>query len=181
MAYEPTTVTEANAASTGGEALSIPPMADLSATIQALAQATQALTTTATQMMYMMQSLTSAPSLRQVPPGGAAVATQINTWEDDPFSEAVPTPNPSLATPLVAPVPVNTNALLQIHIVEPQPAPGRFPSGTTNFRSWVAAEALARSINFWAPLLPAGTRWSVPNPMQVTLVAPGEVDATNHT
>jgi hypothetical protein len=57
MAYEPTTVTEANAASTGGEALSIPPMADLSATIQALAQATQALTTTATQMMNNVKAV----------------------------------------------------------------------------------------------------------------------------
>jgi hypothetical protein len=138
-----------------------------------LTQATQALTTTATQMMQIMQTLTSTPTIRQAPPGGA-VATQINTWEDDPFSEAVPTQNPPAATPRLVPVPVNTNTLLQIHIVEPQPAPGQFPPGTPNFRYWVAAEALARGINFWAPLLPAGTRWSVPNPMQVTLVAPGQ-------
>jgi hypothetical protein len=173
MAYEPTITTATDTASTRGEVLSTPSAADLSAAVQALTQATQALTTTATQMMQLMQTLPSAPSLRPPPPGGA-VATQINTWEDDPFSEAVPTPNPPLAAPLAVPVPSNPSVLLQTHIVEAQPAPGRFPPGTPNFRYWVAAEALARGITFWAQLLPAGTRWSVPNPMQVTLVAPGQ-------
>jgi hypothetical protein len=173
MAYEPTTTTATDTASTGGEVLSTPSAADLSAAVHALTQATQALTTTATQMMQIMQTLPSAPSLRPLPPGGA-VTTQISTWEDDPFSEAVPTPNPPLAAPLAVSVPVNTNALLQTHIVEPQPAPSRLPPGSANFRYWVAAEALARGITFWAPLLPAGTRWSVPNPMQVTLMGPGE-------
>jgi hypothetical protein len=162
MAYENTAASDT---------LSGPSAADISMAIHTLTQATQALTTTATQMMQMMQTLAGGPSVSQPPRG--VLAAQINTWEDDPFSEAVPTPNSPLATPLAVPVPSNTNALLQTHIVEPQPAPGQFPAGTPNFRYWVAAEALARGINFWTPLLPAGTRWSCPNPMQVTLVAPG--------
>jgi hypothetical protein len=165
MAYETTAISDT---------LSGPSAADLSTAIHTLTQATQVLTTTATQMMQVMQTLASGTGVSQLP--RAAVATQINTWEDDPFSEAVPTTNPPLATPLAVPVPSNTNALLQTNIVEPQPAPGLFPTGTPNFRYWVAAEALARGINFWAPLLPAGTRWSCPNPMQVTLVTPGQED-----
>src|SRR5262249_21912907 len=135
---------------------------DLATAIQTLTQAVQTLTTTTTQMMQTVQALVS--SQPQPPDGrvrdGGLQATQVNTWEDDPFSEAVPTSNPPLATLLAVPVPRNNNVLLRTHIVEPQPAPGRFPSGTPNFRYWVAAEALARGINFWAPLLPAGTRSS---------------------
>src|SRR5262252_7146604 len=163
MAYENTAVSNALSESTP---------ADLSTAIDALTQATQTLTAAATQMMQMLQTLAGGPG--GPPPPPSVVTTQVNTWEDDPFSEAVPTTNPPLATPLAVPVPSNTNALLQTHIVEPQPAPSQFPTGTANFRYWVAAEALARGINFWAPLLPAGTRWSCPNPLQVTLVAPGQ-------
>jgi hypothetical protein len=174
MAYEHPISTAAEASSTANDMLSGMSATDLTSAVQALTQATQALTTTATQMMQMMQTFPSPPSLGQVQRRGDAVTTQINTWEDDPFSEAVPTQNPPLATPLAVSGAVNTNALLQTRITEPQPAPSRFPPGSANFRYWVAAEALARGINFWATLLPAGTRWSVPNPMQVTLVGPGQ-------
>jgi hypothetical protein len=37
----------------------------------------------------------------------------------------------------------------------------------------VAAEAIARGINFWETLLPAGTTWSTSNPMRVILVDAG--------
>jgi hypothetical protein len=174
MAYEHPISTTAEAPSTGNDMLSGTSATELTAAVHALTQAAQALTTTATQMMQIMQTFPSPPALGQTRPGAGAVTIQINTLEDDAFSEAVPTQNPPQATPLAVPMPVNTNALLQTRIIEPQPAPGRFSPGSANFRYWVAAEALARGINFWAPLLPAGTRWSVPNPMQVTLVGPGE-------
>jgi hypothetical protein len=78
----------------GNQELSSSAAADLSAAISTLTQAAQALTTTAGQMMQMMQTVTSGTSVGQAP-SGAAPATQINinTWEDDPFSEAIPTQN----------------------------------------------------------------------------------------
>ena len=70
----------------------------LSNTLQALTQATQALTVAATQMMQTMQGMAGG-----VPPSRRAQPAQINTWEDDPFSEAVPTTNP------VSPATVSVN------------------------------------------------------------------------
>src|SRR5882724_10322436 len=177
MAQRHPTVTASDATATGSEGLSSPSAVDLSIAIDTLTQAAQALTTTATQMMQMMHTLTSGPSVGQAPPGGGVPATQINTWEDDPFSEAVPTQNPPLATPLPVTAPVNPNPLLQTHILDPQPASGQFPPGTPNFRFWMVTEALARGINFWTPLLPAGTRWSCLNPMHVTLDAGEDLNA----
>ena len=98
MAQRNPTVTATDAVS---EELSSPSAVDLSAAINALNQAAQALTTTASQMMQMMQTLASSPGVGQPPPTRDAVAAQINTLEDDPFSEAVPTQNPPLATPLL--------------------------------------------------------------------------------
>jgi hypothetical protein len=137
---------------------------ELSAAIRALTQAAQALTAVANQMMPMVQAPSPSRGALAAPP------SQINTWEDDPFSEPVPTMNPAPATPLPVTVPVNNAPLLQTQIIDPQPAPGRYAPGTANFRYWMAAEALARGINFWAPLLPMNTRWSTANPMGVTLV-----------
>jgi hypothetical protein len=170
MAQRQNVPTPTEVPSTGSEGLASTSAAELSAAIQTLTQAAQALTTIANQMMNVMQ----IPPGRQEPP---TPLTQINTWEDDPFSEAVPTTNPPLATPQAVDTPVNTTPLLQTQILGPRPAPGRFPPGTPNFRYWVAAEALARAINFWAPLLPAGTRWSAPNPMDVTLDAGEDLNA----
>jgi len=152
------------------------PATDLSAAIDTLTQATQALTATAAQMMQMMHAVTSGTGLGQAAPGGAP-AGQINTWEDDPFSEATPTQNPPLATPFPVTPPVNANPSLQTHILDPQPQSGLFPPGTPNFRFWMVTEALARGINFWTPLLPAGTRWSTVNPMHVTLDAGEDLNA----
>jgi hypothetical protein len=160
----------------GSEELSNPPATDLSGAINSLNQATQALTATATQMMQMMHTLMGGTGIGQASPG-AGPATQINTLEDDPFSEAVPTQNPPIATPLSVTAPVNANPLLQTHILDPQPASGQFPPGTPNFRFWMVTEALARGINFWTPLLPAGTRWSTVNPMHVTLDAGEDLNA----
>ena len=68
MAYETTAISDT---------LSGPSAADLSTAIHTLTQATQVLTTTATQMMQVMQTLASGTGVSQLP--RAAVATQINT------------------------------------------------------------------------------------------------------
>src|SRR5919197_4129554 len=81
--------TSTEVASPGSEGLASPSAAELSAAMQTLTQAAQALTTIANQMMHVMQ----------LPPGrpeAPTPLTQVNTWEDDPFSEAVPTTNPPL-------------------------------------------------------------------------------------
>jgi len=165
---------------------------DLSLAVEALTHATQALST-ANQMTQLAQEFASSV------PGGSAgsgqrvggeaglggagpgsrfpAQAQINAWEDDPFSEAVPTVNPRNATPIAAGIPLNNNPRLQTAIVEPRPASDRFTPGTPSFRYWVAEEALNRGINFWGPLLPFGTIWSTSNPMQVTLVAGVDLNA----
>lgn len=149
---------------------------DLSTAVNTLTEAAQALTATAGQMMQMLHTLATGIDWGQ---SGAwpRPAAQINTWEDDPFSEAVATHNPPLGTPLAVAVPVNSNPLLQTQLLEPQPASGQFPPGTPNFRYWMVTEALARGINFWTPLLPAGTRWSTVNPLHVTLDAGTDLNA----
>lgn len=147
-------------------------MVQESTTIQALTQAAQALTAAANQMMQVMQGIGGGTIV-----GLASPTAQINIWEDDPFSEATPPANPPLSTPVLVNVPSNDNRLLQTQLTAPQPAPARYAPGTANFRYWTAAEALARGINFWAPLLPGGTRWSTNNPMQVTLVAGQDLNA----
>ena len=120
------------------------------------------------QMAQMMQQAQAAgPGAVTGPPAAA----QINVWEDDPFSEENPTLDPRLAPTIAVAVPVNNHPLLQTRIVDPAVAPGRFAPGTAEFRFWVASEALARGINYWAPLLPAGTRWTTLNsPMPIGLV-----------
>lgn len=152
---------------------------DLAQAARALAQAAQALATTVGSLSQALQQgmANQNPVLAA---GGAAgaVAAQINTWEDDPYSEAVATANPPLAPTGGVNQPVNNNQQLQTSIMDPRPAPGRYNPGTADFRYWVAEEALARGINFWAPLLPAGTRWStMATPMRVTLVAGQRLNA----
>jgi hypothetical protein len=158
---------------------------DLAEALNAIAQAAKAQAASAAQIMQMMQQMVQMMQQAQaVGPGfgagavGAPAAVQINIWEDDPFSEEVPTADPPLAATIGVPVPQNNNALLQTRINEPAVAPGRYAPGTAGFRFWVAAEALARGINFWAPLLPAGTRWTTNvTPMQVGLNAGTDLNA----
>jgi hypothetical protein len=129
----------------------------------ALNQVTAALTRASNDLEQFVQSTASAP-----PPAGAAPVA-INTW-DDPFSEASPTPNPPLAAVRQVNFIANTNTRLRTNIID-QALPARpYPANTPGFRYWVAAEALASSINFWSQLMPAGTTWSTSNPMRVILV-----------
>lgn len=136
--------------------------ADLALVLGALTQVTATLTTVGNQLQQL------------VPAGGVAPgAVEINTW-GDPFSELVPTANPPLAPVTAITLATNTNPRLRTAIVEPQLPPARYSPGTAGFRYWLAAEAIARGINFWGALLPAGTTWSTSNPMRVILLDPVE-------
>ena len=136
--------------------------------LAALRQATTVLTGAANQLQQLARSAAAG--------GGAApaatAAPEISTW-DDPFSEAVPSLNPPLNAPMAVAVTVNANPLLRTAIVELELPAARYALNTEGFRFWVAAEALARGINFWDALLPAGTTWSTSNPMRVILVDAG--------
>ena len=104
----------------------------------------------------------------------AAGAVQVSAWENDPFSQAVPTDPPLLATPILRPAPVlSPTDPLPIKIDTPPPKPaGQFSPGTAEFRYWTAAEALRRAGDFWNKI--AGvTKWfrSVGKILPVTLDA----------
>lgn len=153
---------------------------DLASTARALTQAAQTLTVVANQLMQVLQTIPpgALPSPQQAGPGTTTPVVEINTWEDDPFSEETPTFNPPTAATLAVAAPNNHNPWLQTAIVEPGVAANRFNEGTQNFRFWLAQEALARGINFWTPLLPVGTTWSTANrPLRVTLVAGDALNA----
>lgn len=137
---------------------------DLGQAARALAGAARTLSAMASSASQALQDLGGQGA------GGGDPA--INAWEDDPYSEAVASVNPPLAPTRTVPRPVNSSRYLRTSIVGSRPAPGRYEPGTENFRYWVAEEALVRGINFWAPLLPAGTIWSTADrPMRVTLAA----------
>ena len=135
--------------------------------LTALDHVTQTLTVTNKRLGELAQILTTS---RAAPHPVTGPTAEINIWEDDPFSEASPSPNPSVAVPIKVRAPSNGFTKLQTAIAEPQPPVGRYRTGTTEFRYWIAAEALARGINFWGELLPAGTTWSTSNPMAVRLL-----------
>lgn len=162
--------TQTNSADNGGH---------LSSAAQVLAQAAQSLTDAAGRLTQLSLGVTSdSPGGQTLTSAVSAAATLINIFEDDSFSERDATTNPATVAPVAVGVPVNNNPALQTRFVEAQPAPGRYAPGTADFRFWVAQEALARAINFWAALLPAGTRWSTTNPMRVTLAAGQSLNAS---
>lgn len=103
-------------------------------------------------------------------------AARVNTW-DDPFSEGSATDNPSFATPFEVELTSYSNPLMKAAISETGPAAAPYPPGTDGFRYWIAAEAIARGIAFWSPLLPERTTWSSASPFPVYLVAAQALNA----
>ncbi len=110
-------------------------------------------------------------------PAPLAEATQIQLYEDDPFLKAVAGAEPVPAEPISGDVPENDHELLQTAITGNQPDPDVFDPGTPEFLYWNAESALARGINFWAPLLPKGTVWSAASPLPVALDAGIDLNA----
>lgn len=84
----------------------------------------------------------------------------INAWEDDPFSERIPTPMPVTADPVSQDVTGTTPANLPWRISEPRPAAAPHPTVTREFRYWNAEFTLGHALDFWVALMPQGTRWS---------------------
>src|SRR3954453_24074693 len=88
---------------------------DLSSAVEALTHATQALVSTANQLTQLAQGFASSVSGGGAGGGaglggagsgsGFPAQAQVNIWEDDPFSEAVPTANPRNAVPIASDVP----------------------------------------------------------------------------
>jgi hypothetical protein len=110
------------------------------------------------------------PAAKAPDRASAETAAQIQIWEDDPFLVAVAGSDPVPAEPIDVESPENDQPLLQTQIKEQQPDPEIYQLGTAEFRYWNAAASLARGVNFWGPLLPAGTKWSAEEqPLQVAL------------
>jgi hypothetical protein len=97
-----------------------------------------------------MRTRTRKATSRKATVKGAGTV-QIFSWENDPFSQAVPTEPPVLATPILRPAPLlRPTDPLPIMISTPPPKPaGEFSPGTPEFRYWTAAEALRRAGDFW--------------------------------
>jgi hypothetical protein len=57
------------------------------------------------------------------------------------------------------------------------PAAARHAPKTPQFRYWTAADALARGVQFWSRVLPAGTRWFTGAALPVTLDAGEDLNA----
>jgi hypothetical protein len=150
----------------------------LSTAVQALTQATQVLLTTSNRMIQAVQATGSSGAPVAGLPVGAAVAAQINVWEDDPFSEAVATTNPPLSVTVTENVPAAAPQNLRWQITEPRPAPALYAPGTPEFRFWNAEAAIARGVTFWAAATPQGTRWTTFAPvLPVTLGAGQRLNA----
>jgi len=79
----------------------------------------------------------------------------IATWEDDPGQEG------EGRQPITVEGPDLSALALPVEIDGPVVAPDVYDRGTADFRYWVAAEAVARGVDYWAPILPGGTAWSV--------------------
>jgi hypothetical protein len=88
--------------------------------------------------------------------------TAIAAWEDDPVAavlEAFPPAN----QPVPRNLPDFNPPHLPVDIAGPRPAPGKYQTGTPNFRYWAAADALARAAGYWSGRMPAGVTWQAHN------------------
>ena len=157
------------------------PQDDLSKVIDALTAATQALTQ-ATQVLRDISAQVGPIGLVGGGPAVQAPPATINTWEDDPFSEAAPTPNPAVSALIDQLVTgPSTITALSWQITGAQPAAGQHQPGTPEFRYWNVQESLAGCVGQFVRLMPAGTRWSsVQSPLRVALVAGDDLNA-NYT
>jgi hypothetical protein len=134
------------------------PQEDLSRVIDALTAATQALTEATQVLTKISRDRTAGWGAH---PAVTPPLATINTWEDDPISEATPTPNPPVSAltdqAVTAPSP---NPGLSWQIAGAQPGAAQHQPGTPEFRYWVVQESLAGPVGHFVPLMPQGTRWS---------------------
>ncbi len=142
----------------------------LRTTIHALQQATQ-----------VLQGLADHMARADAAGGGPAAGAQpamINAWEDDPFSERTPSPNPTVSATISEPAPGDPPATLSWRIQGPRPEPAGHQPGSVAFRYWNAEASLAHALEYWRTLLPRGTRWSTTaDHLRVTLDAGRDLNA----
>ena len=145
-------------------------ISELAREVQTMTEAVKSLQAIALKFLDLTQAQTQMLAAQA---RASITAAQINIWGDDPYTEAVPTRNPGNPPPTAVGVPVSQAPdSLSVAILAPEPPADTYTPGTAEFRYWVAAEALIRGVNFWAPRLPVGTRWSTRDPqLQANLTA----------
>jgi hypothetical protein len=137
------------------------PTVDIAVTVTRLKAALEA-AVDELQRLTLDAGTDNSPASGKVAPKAApdGATAQIAIWEDDPFLSTADGSQPVAAQTIKVDVPENTQPLLQTEIVGPTPEPGLFEPLSSEFRYWNADSALTRGINFWGPLLPAGTKWT---------------------
>ena len=89
--------------------------------------------------------------------GGLTAAASVRAWEDDPGA-----PDERLA-PVAVPAPRLGTRRLAVRIAGRAPDVRPYRVGSTGFRYWAAADALRRTADYWAAVVPAGTTWHPTN------------------
>jgi hypothetical protein len=92
----------------------------------------------------------------------------VRVWEDDPLAGAVAVERAQAKLP---------KSPLGITIDVPAPPAKLYEPGTAEFRYWQAADAVARGVAFWKPLMPKGTSWQVGKTLPVHLDAGDKLNA----
>jgi len=95
----------------------------------------------------------------------ASVASAVACWEDDPGD---PKTQPAL-TPISVAAPNPSATPLPFKISGTTPTAKVYPVDTPSFRYYAAAVALRRTADFWAGIIPAGTKWNVGATLPVNL------------
>ena len=107
------------------------------------------------------------PTRKSAAPQGAKDG-HVFAWEDDPETAAT-------AKPIERPVP-DIKAPLAFRFEGKAIKPGAYPVNTEEFRYWVAAEALRRAADLWAPLLDSA-QWHTGRLLPVILDAGEDFNA----
>ena len=105
----------------------------------------------------------TSTAVHESSPSASATAA-IKSWEDDPMG-SVPENPPPANQPVQAAQPDLDPAGLNVGIAGPKPAPDIYAPGTSEFRYWVLADALARAARSGAsefPRAPRGNPTTVP-------------------
>ena len=100
----------------------------------------------------------------------APQSNAIAVWEDDPVAEILEG-QPPMNQPVRRVKPDFDPPGLPVGIAGAQPAPGVYEVGTSDFRYWALADALARAAGYWSGRMPPGTTWQPDNGNRLIAVA----------
>jgi hypothetical protein len=105
----------------------------------------------------------------------AAVSSTVEAWENDPGAagiEAQLTAN----KPVTRAVPDFDPLGFKVGLAGTEPPAGTYDVGTSDFRYWALADALARGAGYWSKRVPAGTTWQAGNGSRLIAVPDEGVD-----